>query len=139
MDLIAVAGELREALSVIPGLRVPAWGVTAIQAPAAIVALPDRIEFDKTYKGASARGTDTYKDLPIVLLVGKTDERSSVLALAEYAAGAGPQSVKAALEGHDYGAVCDFVIVLSCEFDEPRYAGADYLAAIFHTDIVGNG
>ena len=133
-----MTGQLRAALSTIPGLRVPAWGITAIQAPAGIVALPDRLLFDQTYHGGAARGTDTFKDVPIVVLVGAPTERSSILAVAKYVAGSGPQSVKAALEGYAYTA-CDFVHVEFAEFDVPKYAGIDYLAATFHTDIVGNG
>jgi len=139
VDLIAVTGELRAALGTIPGLRVPAWGTMSVQPPAGIVALPDRLLFDQTYRGQSARGTDTFKDVPIVILVGAPTERSSILALAKYVAGSGPQSVKAALEGHNYGTVCDFVHVEFAEFDVPKYAGTDYLAATFHADIVGNG
>lgn len=137
MDLIAVTGKLRAALGTIPGLRVPAWGIQSVQAPAGIVALPDRILFNQTYNGSAAPGTDTFKDVPIVILVGAPTERSSILALAAYVAG--PLSVKAALEGYSYGATCDFVHVEFAEFDVPKYAGIDYLAATFHADIVGNG
>lgn len=134
VDLQAVSEELRQALGLIAGLRTPAWGVENIQAPAAIVALPESVDFDETY----GRGKDRYPDLPIVVLVGKADTRAAFKNLAGYAAGSGAKSVKAALEAYPYTAL-ESVRVTSADFDTPTYAGTEYLAVIFHLDIIGKG
>lgn len=134
MDLEAVADELGTALKTISGLRVPPWGVEKITPPAAIIALPERIDYDGTYQ----RGTDRYPDVAVVVLVGKANERASRKQVAAYAAGSGAQSVKQAIEAHTYTS-CDVVNVDWAEFDEAKYAGTDYLAVIFHLKISGPG
>ncbi len=134
MDLEAVAAELATALKTISGLRVPPWGVEKITPPAAIVALPERITYDST----CGRGKDHFPDVPVIVLVGKPNERAARKAIAAYANGSGPQSVKAKVEAHTYTAL-ETVRVAWAEFDTARYAGTDYLAAIFHLDIVGKG
>lgn len=133
MDLEDVAAELGTALATIAGLRVPPWGVERVTPPAAIIALPERIEYD--YSGYN-RGADRFPDLAVVVLVGKPEQRASRKAIAAYADGSGPKSVKAAVEAHTYTS-CDTVRVAWAEFDDAKYAGVDYLAAIFHLDIVG--
>ena len=134
MNLDAVAGELAAALKTITGLRVPAWGVETIQPPAAVIALPERINYDATY----GRGSDRIPDLAVVVLVGKPDQRTARKTIAAYADGSGTKSVKAKLEAYTY-TTCDSVTVVWAEFDTARYAGTDYLAAIFHLDITGKG
>lgn len=135
MNLEAVAGEVHTALGAITGLRRPPWGVEKITPPAAIIALPERIDYD--YSGYS-RGADRYPDMAVIVLVGKPEQRVSRKAIAAYADGSGPKSVKAAIEAHTYTA-CDSVRVAWAEFENAKYAGIDYLAAIFHLDIVGKG
>ena len=134
MNLDAVADELATALKTIAGLRVPAWGVEKITPPAAIIPLPERIVYDASY----GRGSDHFPDLTVIVLVGQPDQRSARKAIAAYADGSGAKSVKAALEARTYTA-CDSVRVAWAEFDTARYAGGDYLAAIFHLDITGKG
>ncbi|SCF22626.1 hypothetical protein [Micromonospora mirobrigensis] len=133
MDLEDVVAELTTALAP-TGLRVPPWGVERITPPAAVIALPERIDYDSTY----GRGSDRWPDLPLVVLVGKPEARTSRKAVAAYADGSGPKSVKATLEAHTYTS-CDSVRVAWAEFDNARYAGTDYLACIFHLDITGKG
>ena len=134
MNLEAVAAELTTALKTITGLRVTPWGIEKITPPAAVICLPERIDYDATY----GRGSDQYPDLTVIVLVGKPAERSARKAIAAYADGSGPQSVKAAVEAHTYTS-CDSVRVAWAEFDTARYAAVDYLAAIFHLDITGKG
>lgn len=134
MNLEAVAGELALALKTITGLRVPPWGVESISPPAAVIALPERIDYDGTY----GRGSDRFPDLGVVVLVGQPEQRASRKAIAAYADGSGAKSVKAKLEAYTY-TTCDSVRVAWAEFDTARYAGTDYLAAIFHLDITGKG
>lgn len=135
MDLDAVSNEIRTALGSITGLRTPVWGASQVQAPAAIVALPEKIEFDETY----GRGKDHYPDLPVVILVGAPEERASRKALAAYAAGSGAKSVKAVLEAYVW-TTCESLTVESCDFDAgASFAATPYLAAIFHLKIIGRG
>lgn len=133
MDVDVVAGELAAALATIPGLKVPEWGVQRISPPAAVIALPERIQYDFT---GYNRGADRYEDTAVIVLVAHPTKPSARRQIAAYADGAGPTSVKAAIEGHTY-AGCDSVHVAWAEFDTAKYAGTDYLAAIFHLDIVG--
>ncbi|RQW83557.1 hypothetical protein [Micromonospora globispora] len=134
MNLEAIAAELATVLGTIAGLRVPPWGVESISPPAAVITLPDRIDYDSTY----GRGSDRFPDLAVVVLVGAATQRSSRKALAAYADGSGAKSVKAKLEAHTYTS-CDSVRVAWAEFGTPTFAGTDYLAAIFHLDITGKG
>lgn len=136
MNLDDVTDELRAALDTIDGLRVPPWGSESISAPAALVGLPVRIDYDETYD----RGADRYPDLEIYVLVDKPQDRQVRERLAQYVAGAGSKSVKQAIESYAYTS-CDpqTVRVASCEFEEVKYAGVPYLAAIFHVDLTGDG
>lgn len=134
MNLEEVAGELTLALKTITGLRVPPWGVESISPPAAVIALPERIDYDATY----GRGSDRFPDLAVIVLVGQPEQRASRKAIAAYTDGSGAKSVKAKLEAYTYTS-CDSVRVAWAEFDTARYAGTDYLAAIFHLDITGKG
>lgn len=129
-----MSGEIRTALAGITGLRVPPWGVEAVQPPAALVTLPERVDFDETY----GRGKDRYPDLQVVILVGMAEERASLKKLAGYIAGSGAASVKAVLEAYAW-TTCDSVRVVFCDFPRATYAGTPYLAAAFHLDIIGRG
>lgn len=135
MNLADVAEEIRTTLGGITGLRTPPWGVEQVQPPAAIVTLPDRIDFDATY----GRGKDHYPDMSVVVLVAKPEDRASLRRIAAYADGSGAKSVKAVLEAHVWAA-CESMRVTSCGFDAgATYASEPMLAAIFHLDIIGKG
>lgn len=135
MNLADVSEEIRTTLASITGLRRPAWGVQRVAPPAALVALPERIDYDETY----GRGKDRYPDLPLVILVGAPEARVSRKQVAAYTDGVGSKSVKACLEAHVWVA-CESVRVAWAEFDAgAQYAGSPMLAAIFHLDIIGKG
>lgn len=136
MNIEDVAAELEAALRTVAGLRVAPWGVEQVQGVAAVIDAPDRIAFDQTY----GRGVDMLEDWQIFVLTPRTNDRTALRQLAAFAAGAGPTSVKAALEAYDY-TTCDpdGVHAVWAEFDHARYAGADYLALIFHLNITGKG
>lgn len=134
MNLDAVANELRDALATIDGLSRPEWGVQRINPPAAVVALPDEVTYDLVYR----RGGDRIADWQLLVLVARPTQPEARRAIAAYADGAGAQSVKAAIEGHTYAA-CDEVTVTRAEFEVVTYAGTEYLAAVFHLDVVGKG
>ncbi|MET9303199.1 hypothetical protein ABZX66_28150 [Micromonospora aurantiaca] len=133
MDLDAVAGELGDALKTI-GLNVPEWGVQRVAPPFGLVPLPERVDFDNTYQ----RGRDVVPDWPLLVLLANPTKPETRRAIAEYAAGSGPKSVKAAIEDHAYTALTA-VRVAWAEFDVVSYAGVDYLAGMFHLEISGEG
>jgi hypothetical protein len=135
VDLEAVAADLADALGAIEGLSVPEWGVQRLtDLPAALITLPERVEYDGTYQ----RGTDLIPDWTVVVLMARPADPEARRLIAGYAAGSGPKSVKQAIEAHTYTA-CGEPRVTSAEFDVLTYAGNDYLAAIFHLDISGQG
>lgn len=134
MDLEDISGELATALGTIEGLNVPEWGVQRVQSPAVVITLPERIDYDATY----GRGSDHIPDLSVIVLVANPTQPTARKAIAAYADGSGAKSVKAAIEAHEYTS-CDSVRVAWAEFDSAKYAGTDYLAAIFHLDITGKG
>jgi hypothetical protein len=84
-----------------------------------------------------ARGPDQV-ELPVMVMVGKVDARSSRDAVAAYANGSGSGSVKAAIESHTPTAY-DSARVTRCEFGVISVAGTEYLAATFYLDIIGSG
>lgn len=129
-----MAGELADALAAIDGLNVPEWGVQRINPPAAIITLPERVEYDAAYQ----RGADEVPDWTVIVLVARPTDPEARRSIAGYAAGSGPKSVKQAIEAHAYTA-CGEPRVTSADFDVMSYAGTDYLAAIFHLAISGEG
>jgi hypothetical protein len=133
MNLADVMDELGIALEVIPGLRIFPYTADKVTPPAAIVMWPDSYEFDRTMQ----RGSDAVT-LPIVVVVGRADARSSRDRLAKYVDGSGSDSVKAAIEDHASD-VYDSVRVTSVEFNQVTIASIDYLAATFNVDIVAPG
>lgn len=126
-----IATRLRNASSLAG--RTYAYPPGKVVAPAAIVTYPTEYTYDLTY----GRGMDRIKG-QIVVVVGRPTERQSRDRLTQYADGAGPQSVKALVDGDDYTS-CDTVRVESAEFDVFPIGGVDYLAAVFSVDIAGRG
>ena len=135
MILGDIMDEMAARLRLAPSLagRTFAYPPSAIKAPAAIVTYPDNYTYDRTY----GRGMDQMTG-EVVVAVGRPTERQSRDRLTKYVDGAGPESVKALLDGTDY-ASCDTVRVSSATFDVVVIGGVDYLAAIFSIDIAGRG
>lgn len=133
MDLLAVMSEVGDALDTINGLRVYRYPTDSAAAPAAIVSLPETVTFDETY----GRGMDRMA-LPVVVLIGRMDAKASTRQAAEYAAGSGDRSVKAAVEGHEYES-CHTVRVEMAEFDIVTIHRVEYLGVTFTIDITGPG
>lgn len=135
MNLTDVMAELAAKLES-TGARVSDYAADSIHPPAAFVGMPERIDFDQTY----GRGSDTMT-VPVVVLVARTDARAGHTLLKPYADGAGPKSVKAALDSSDTNTYvsCDIVRVSTVEF--PVYVAGDikYLSAEFSVDIEGGG
>lgn len=133
MLLSDVMDELGTALETVTGLRVFPYWADRIVPPAAVVGWPDPLTYDSTM----ARGSDECV-VPVTVMVGKVDARTSRDALAQYADGAGAHSIKAALDGGTYAA-CDSVRVASCEFGVTTVAGVDHLSGTFQVEITGQG
>lgn len=134
MRLEAVMDEVAAVLAQVTGLNVFPYPPPTVTPPAGYVSYPRSIDFDETYQ----RGEDDFTDLPIVLIAGKPYDLSSRDAVAAWAAGDGPKSVKALMEAHAWTS-CDDLTVTSCEFGVEVIAGVDYLAAMFKATVAGPG
>lgn len=133
MDPLAARAQIETALATITGLRVTKWGAQ-VQVPAALVTLPERIDYHQTYGAGSTR----IVDMMVLVLASKPDTRTAVSTLLPYAAETGAKSIKAVLEAYAWTAL-DVMTVTSVDFDVVTYEGTPYLAAMFHLDIVGKG
>lgn len=134
MNLADVMQEVADQLDTIGGgLKVFGFPAYKITPPAAVVTYPENYNYDSTY----ARGMDRMT-LPVVVLVGKVDDRTSRDRIAKYADGSGAASVKAVVESGTYTAF-DSVRATGVEFDIVTMAGDEFLAATFSLDIVGKG
>lgn len=133
MNLADVMDEVGAAAETITGLRVAPYWADRVTPPAAVIAWPDRYDYDATF----GRGADRLT-LPLIVLVGRVDQRTARDALAAYADGSGARSIKAAVEAGTYTA-CDSVRVQDCEFSVITVAAVEYLAGTFALDIIGTG
>lgn len=125
--------EIETALATIAGLRVAGWG-QQVRAPAALVTLPESVDFHQTFGAGSSR----VKDLMVIVLVAKPNDRTAVEKLMPFAAETGASSIKGKLESYAWTTIDDLT-VLSVDFDVVTYQETPYLAAMFHTDIIGKG
>jgi hypothetical protein len=133
MNVADVMQELAIQLDTITGLRVHAYLADSINAPAAVVGLPETYTFDETY----GRGMDRIT-LPVMVLVGKVVDRTVVERLGRYMDGSGSASVKAVLEAGTYTAF-DTCRVVDIVTDVIEVARVEYWAATFNVDIAGEG
>jgi hypothetical protein len=97
------------------------------------VTYPEELTFDAGYD----RGADTMT-LPVIVAVGKVHDRNTRNLVDAYCAGSGASSIKAVIESGTYTAF-DSVRVTGAEFDIVTIGSADYLAAVFDLDIIGDG
>lgn len=133
MMLDAVMDDVGAALATLRGLRVFGYWVDRVVPPAAIVMWPDSFDYDETL----ARGADRVV-LPVMVVVGRVELRSARDQLAQWAAGSGSTSVKAAVENHKPTAY-DTARVESVEFGTVTIAGIELLSATFSIEIIGTG
>lgn len=136
MDLAAVMDEIGASVRGVQGLegRTYAYPPPTVTGVAGIVSYPDRIDYDQTY----GRGMDKIADLPVLVVVGQATDRGARDRVAQYAAGFGALSVKAAIEAEPHTSFDD-VHVTSCEFDVVTIAAVDYITAMFRMDVAGQG
>jgi hypothetical protein len=133
VNIADVMDELGTALEGIPDLRVFPYWAPRITPPTAIVGWPDPLSYDRTM----ARGMDSLT-LPVFVLVGAVDARTSRDVLAAYLNGSGVDSIKTALDGGTYTA-CHTVTVRQATVETMTVAAVDYLGATFDVDITGSG
>ena len=133
MNIDDVMQELATQLDTIDGLNTFAFLPDRLTPPTAFVNYPETLTFDETY----GRGSDRL-DLSVWVVVSRLTDEASWAELTPYAAGSGAQSVKAALEAGNYTS-CDYVHVVSAEFDPVEIAGTVYRGASFTLDIMGSG
>lgn len=126
MDAIGVR------LATIPGLRVYDYASDGASPPAAIVGLPEVIEYD-TVMG---RGADRVV-IPVLVLVGKVSERAARDRIAPYVSGAGAQSIKAAVESgnSDLAGSAHTVRVTTARIDFITISAIEYLGASFDVEV----
>ena len=122
-----------ETIDVLAGRTFPYWA-TRVAPPAVVVGWPDPLTYDATM----TRGADLISDIPVIVLVGNVDARSSRDQLARHAAGGGAQSVKAAIESFAATAYHS-ARVTRAEFGVMTVAAVEYLAATFYVDVIGQG
>lgn len=129
----AVMDALGEAVSEISGLRVHPYYAERVTPPAAIVGWPEEYAFDTGMQ----RGSDRLA-IPLIVVVGRADARSTRDRLALYADGGGDSSIKAAVERYASPA-WDSARVQSVEFGISTISAVAYLSATFNIDIEGTG
>lgn len=118
-------------LATIEGLRVFDYPPDDVPVPAAIVAYPDKINYDETY----GRGTDS-TIFPTHILVGRVDQRAARDRLGPFVTGMGPKSVKAALVlDPTLGGVVGSANVNEARIVQMTVNRVEYLAATFQIEV----
>lgn len=136
MNLGDVLDELNARLATIDGLRVLTAENNTVHAPAALVTLPEAVNFHSTY----GVGTTTIDDLVVMVLIANPGERQAMTQVMPYVNEVGAQSIKACLEAPSpVPASFDVITVKSVEFETVEISEVPYLAALFHCHLVGTG
>lgn len=125
-----VMDELDAALDSIDGLRSHPYETDKVTPPAAIVHWPESIDFDSTM----SRGSDLV-NIPVTVVVGRSDQRSSRDRLSKYLDGSGPDSIKTVIETHESTA-WDSARVVKAEIGAVTIANVTYLSATFDVELV---
>lgn len=132
MDPAAVRAEIATALRTIAGLSVYEHDAAG-KVPAAIVSLPERIDYNATY----ARGLTAMDDVQVIILCGKPGRHAEKAALG-YAKDTGTGAVVAVLQGYAWTAF-DWITVEYAEFLSVTMGANEYLAVVFHAKLAGRG
>lgn len=133
LDLNAVMDAIGARLVGVTGLRVYDYAADAASPPAAIVALPETVEYDVT----GARAADRVV-IPVTVLVGRVSDRAARDQLAQYVSGTGALSIKTAIEGgpdSNLGGTAHTVRVIEARIDVVTIQAVDYLGASFDVEI----
>lgn len=127
IDLATIMDEIGVALKTIPKLRVFDFPPASAQPPFAFVNLPETVDYDLTF----GRGFDRMT-LQVFLGVSAAVDRAARDLLVAYVSGAGPMSIKAAIEA---GAVGSTTRVTRAEFATIALASGVYAGASFDIDV----
>lgn len=132
LDLNAVMDAIGARLVGVTGLRVYDYAADGAPPPAAIVALPETVEYDTV----AGRGADRVM-IPVTVLVGRVSDRAARDQLAQYVSGTGALSVKTAVEGNggDLGGVAHTVRVTEARIDVVTIQAVEYLGATFDVEV----
>lgn len=131
LDLNATMDALGVRLATIAGLRVYDYPPDVIAEPAGVIAYPESVDYDLTYRGGADRAL-----FPIHVLTGKVSDRASRDRIGAYVARTGTASVKTTLEADPtLGGVVDSLRVESATFSTMAVAGLEYLAATFNVEV----
>ena len=134
MNVAAIMDALGAALEPIPGLIVHPYWAQKITPDAAIVGMPETIDYDATYGGACHT-----VECSISVLTARPGNVSARDRIAAYANDTGARSVPFAIGTHDYAGVIDDAHVVSAGFVPIELAGTTYLAAIFSVRLSAPG
>lgn len=133
MILTEVMDEVAERLkTAVP--RSYGWPVGTVQPPAAKVDFPEVI----TYDTAMGRGGDQFTLIVDVVVSNDLDARTTRNRIGAYMDGAGPNSVKAAVDGGDYTS-CDSVRVTEARPEYYIIGKIEYVGVTFTLDVQGKG
>ena len=132
LDLNAVMDAIGARLLGVTGLRVYDYAADGAAPPAAIVALPETVEYDTV----AGRGADRVV-IPVTVLVGRVSDRAARDQLAQYVSGTGASSVKTAIEGGtgDLGGVAHTVRVTGARIEVVTIQAVEYLGASFDVEV----
>jgi hypothetical protein len=132
INVSTVMDGLGVRLATITGLRVFDFVPDSFSPPAAVVSLPQMVEYDLTMARGADRGS-----FQVYVLVGKASDRSARDQLAAYIAGTGSSSVKTAIEaGKTLGGAAHSTRVTGASVSVVTTAGSEFLTAIFDVDVV---
>lgn len=135
MNVADVGAELQTQLNTIVGLRCYLGPPDSVSVPAAVVAMPDEITYDRTY----GRGADEMV-WPVLLLAARVSDRNALERIGAYCDGSGTFSVKAVLENETAAYTAfDSVRVAKVQFDVVTWQGTDFQGALFELHIFGSG
>lgn len=133
MNITSVMNDLANAIKGISQMRGVAYPVSQVSPPCGIVMWPEDYNFDSTYN----RGIDQLS-IPIVVVAGGVNDRTSAIRMAAYVSGTGSQSVKQAVEDFE-ATYWDSCRVTRVEFGTITIAGTEHLGATFFVDVIGQG
>lgn len=135
VDVDAVALDVANRLKTISGLAAYPWQPGSIVAPCAVVLNPDPggLRYHETGGRGMWRMT-----LPVVIFIGRANERVAQKRVRAYLAGAGAASVRSVLEDAVYASL-HTLVVTGGGVDGFMIGGVEYLVALFDLDITGSG
>lgn len=129
-----IGGKLRH----VKPLNVKPWNASSLVAPAAMLKLPDHLDYQVHYGGDSRAFSGTFE---LHVVVGKLYDKGARDKLSRYLDTAGPSSVFAALDSNNSNTytTCHVLTVDSIDVASLEDAGVDYLDAVFTLSFVGRG